>query len=67
MSSSVESAGPPKTSSPPRSEKLSLLTKLSFGVGDMGAGMTATIMVFYLLYFLTEVAGLPPGLAGTVC
>ena len=51
---------------PQRSEKLSLLTKLSFGVGDMGAGMTATIMVFYLLYFLTEVAGLPPGLAGTV-
>jgi GPH family glycoside/pentoside/hexuronide:cation symporter len=46
--------------------KLSLLTKLAYGVGDMGSGMTATVMVFYLLFFLTEVAGLPPGLAGVV-
>ena len=66
MSSSVDPGIQPAVSAPPRSEKLSLVTKLAFGVGDMGAGMTATIMVFYLLYFLTEVAGLPPGLAGTV-
>ncbi|MEM9566916.1 MAG: MFS transporter [Cyanobacteria bacterium P01_E01_bin.34] len=66
MSSSVDPGIQPAATSHPRSEKLSLVTKLAFGVGDMGAGMTASIMVFYLLYFLTEVAGLPPGLAGTV-
>lgn len=65
MSSSIETNIQPAASLQ-RSEKLSLLTKLAFGVGDMGAGMTATTMVFYLLFFLTEVAGLPAGLAGTV-
>ncbi|WP_051039771.1 MFS transporter [Synechococcus sp. PCC 7336] len=65
MTSSSESKAIEPRETPP-SEKLSLVTKLAFGVGDMGAGMTATIMVFYLLFFLTEVAGLPPGLAGTV-
>lgn len=50
----------------PTSGKLSLKTKLAYGAGDMGAGMTATLLVFSLLIFLTNVAGLNPGLAGTV-
>ena len=32
----------------------------------MGAGITATLLVFSFLIFLTNVAGLSPGLAGTV-
>ncbi len=50
----------------PTSGKLSLKTKLAYGAGDMGAGITATLLVFSLLIFLTNVAGLNPGLAGTV-
>lgn len=50
----------------PRSEKLKFSTKLAYGAGDLGAAMTANILVFYLLFFFTDVAGLPPGLAGMV-
>ncbi|MBD2578307.1 MFS transporter [Oscillatoria sp. FACHB-1406] len=48
----------------PEREKLSFLTKLSFGSGDLGAAITANILVFYLSPFLTDVAGLTPFLAG---
>ncbi|MCT7975904.1 MFS transporter [Laspinema olomoucense] len=47
-------------------DKLSLSTKLAYGAGDMGAGITTILISFSLLIFLTEVAGLDPGLAGTV-
>lgn len=47
-------------------EKLKLSTKLAYGAGDMGAGITTILISFTLLIFLTEVAGLDPGLAGTV-
>ncbi len=47
-------------------EKLSISTKLAYGAGDMGAGITTILISFTLLIFLTEVAGLDPGLAGTV-
>jgi GPH family glycoside/pentoside/hexuronide:cation symporter len=47
-------------------EPINLSTKLAFGAGDMGAGMTANLVVFSFLVFLTNVAGLSPGLAGTV-
>lgn len=46
--------------------KLSLSTKLAFGAGDMGAGITATLTAFSFLIFLTNVANLRPALAGTV-
>ncbi|MEO0409053.1 MAG: MFS transporter, partial [Cyanobacteria bacterium P01_A01_bin.135] len=45
---------------------LSLSTKLAYGAGDMGAGLTANLVVFSFLAFLTNVAGLSPALAGTV-
>jgi len=48
------------------SEKLSFATKLAFGAGDMGPAMTANILVFYLLPFFTNVAGLPANLAGSI-
>jgi glycoside/pentoside/hexuronide:cation symporter, GPH family len=50
----------------PKSEKLKFTTKLAYGAGDLGAAITANILVFYLLFFFTDVAGLPPGLAGSV-
>jgi GPH family glycoside/pentoside/hexuronide:cation symporter len=50
----------------PQSEKLKFTTKLAYGAGDLGAAITANILVFYLLFFFTDVAGLPPGLAGSI-
>ncbi len=48
------------------SERLNLTTKIAYGAGDLGPAITANISVFYLLFFLTDVAGLPAGLAGSV-
>jgi glycoside/pentoside/hexuronide:cation symporter, GPH family len=50
----------------PSSEKLHFTTKLAYGAGDLGPAITANISVFYLLFFLTNVAGLSPALAGSV-
>ncbi|MGB3532774.1 MAG: MFS transporter [Microcoleaceae cyanobacterium] len=47
-------------------QKLSFWTKLAFGAGDLGTAITANILVFFLLFFLTNVAGLPAGLAGSI-
>ncbi|MGK7891603.1 MAG: MFS transporter, partial [Leptolyngbyaceae cyanobacterium] len=52
--------------SPPATTKLPLSAKLAFGAGDMGAGLTANLVVFSFLAFLINVAGVSPGLAGTV-
>ncbi len=49
-----------------KTEKLNFTTKLAYGSGDMGPAITANILVFFLLYFFTNVAGLPPGLAGSI-
>ncbi|MBE7383772.1 MAG: MFS transporter [Leptolyngbya sp. SIO1E4] len=46
--------------------KLSFLTKLAYGAGDMGTGMTTNLIAFSFLIFLTDVAGLNPLAAGTV-
>ncbi len=46
--------------------KLSLWTKVAYGIGDMGAGMTSNLIAFSFLIFLTKVAGLNPLAAGTV-
>jgi GPH family glycoside/pentoside/hexuronide:cation symporter len=48
------------------SPKLDFKTKLAFGAGDLGPAITANISVFFLLVFLTNVAGMPAGLAGSV-
>ena len=45
---------------------LSFKTKLAYGAGDSGAGITATLLAFSFLIFLTNVANLRPALAGTV-
>jgi len=47
-------------------QKLNFSTKLAFGAGDLGPALCANLLIFYLLFFLTNVAGLPPGLAGSI-
>ena len=58
-----EFSAPGEPLAPP---KLSLWTKLAYGAGDMGAGMTSNLIAFSFLIFLTEVAGIQPLAAGTV-
>ncbi|BAY17525.1 putative sugar transporter [Anabaenopsis circularis NIES-21] len=48
------------------SRKLDFKTKLAYGAGDLGPAITANISIFFLLVFFTNVAGLPPGIAGSV-
>jgi glycoside/pentoside/hexuronide:cation symporter, GPH family len=48
----------------PLDKKIDLSTKLAFGAGDLGTAITAMIGISYLSPFLTDVAGLSPGLAG---
>jgi len=50
----------------PAPEPLRLSTRLAYGAGDFGPAVTANILVFYLLFFLTDVAGLSAGWAGSV-
>ena len=47
------------------SEKLSLRTKIGFGLGDIYGGGSGVIISFYYLYFLTDVIRINPALAGT--
>jgi glycoside/pentoside/hexuronide:cation symporter, GPH family len=49
-----------------RSEKLNFTTKLAYGAGDFGPAIAASILAFFLLYFFTNVAGLPAGLSGII-
>ncbi|MEB3338922.1 MAG: MFS transporter [Leptolyngbyaceae bacterium] len=49
-----------------QSEKLSFATKLAYGAGDLGPAITANIQVVFLLFFFTNVAGINPGLAGSI-
>jgi GPH family glycoside/pentoside/hexuronide:cation symporter len=48
------------------SEKLDFSTKLAYGAGDLGTAITANVLAVFLLIFFTNVAGLSPGLAGSV-
>ncbi len=46
--------------------KLNFKTKFFYGVGEIGASSFITIRAFFQLFFLTNVAGLNPSLAGMV-
>jgi GPH family glycoside/pentoside/hexuronide:cation symporter len=52
-----------KTASP---NKLSFVTKLAYGVGDLGPAIVATINGFFLNAFLIEVAGIRPATAALI-
>jgi GPH family glycoside/pentoside/hexuronide:cation symporter len=45
-------------------EKLSSAVKLGYGIADSGAGIMIQCVSLYLLFYLTDVAGLRPELAG---
>jgi GPH family glycoside/pentoside/hexuronide:cation symporter len=45
---------------------LNTKTKLGYGIGEFSKEIPGSILVFFLLFFLTNVAGLNPGLAGSV-
>lgn len=47
------------------SQKLSLKTKLGFGVGDLGGNLFFTVLSFWALNYLTDSVGLSAALAGT--
>ncbi|MBE9039723.1 MFS transporter [Oscillatoriales cyanobacterium LEGE 11467] len=63
MNDSPASASAPLPSVP---EKMSFLEKLSFGAGDLGPAITANVLVFFLAFFFTDVAGLPAALAAWI-
>lgn len=48
-----------------RPDKLSLKTKIGFGIGDLGGNLFFTIIGFYLLNYLTNSFGLAAAAAGT--
>ena len=52
------------TTAAPTQGKLSLRKKLLFSTGDLSTSIPLAILMFYQLYFLTDVAGLRPDLAG---
>lgn len=47
-------------------EKLSFLSKLAYGSGDLGTAITAGLRAFFLLFFLTDVARLSPAAAASI-
>lgn len=47
-------------------EKLSLKTKIAYGLGDLYGGGAFIVIGTYYLYFLTDVLRINPALAGTV-
>ncbi|APB34270.1 Na+/melibiose symporter and related transporters [Gloeomargarita lithophora Alchichica-D10] len=47
-------------------QRLSFGEKLSYGAGDLGPAIAANLIVVFQLIFFTNVAGLNPGIAGTV-
>jgi GPH family glycoside/pentoside/hexuronide:cation symporter len=48
----------------PKSTALPLRTKLLFSTGDLSTSIPLAILMFFQLYFLTDVAGLRPDYAG---
>lgn len=50
----------------PVTAPLDLKTKLGYGVGELSKEIPGSILVFFLLFFFTDVVGLSPGLAGSV-
>lgn len=47
-------------------QKLSLLTKISYGIGEIAGSTTGSIRTFYMMFFITNVAGLNANLAGMI-
>ena len=46
-------------------KKLSVITKMKYGVGDFGMAVVTAMLQFSMLFYYTDVVGVKPGLAGT--
>ncbi len=60
------SNGLPPTARSEYERPLGFWTKMAFGAGDLGPAMNANLVIFFQLVFLTNVAGIPAGLAGSI-
>ena len=47
-------------------EKVPFSVKLGYGIGDIGSNFFIVVTGFFLLYFLTDIVGVEPALAGMV-
>lgn len=47
-------------------DRISILEKIGFGMGDAGNNMTFAAVVMYLSYFYTDVYGISPAVVGTI-
>ena len=47
-------------------KKLPGKTKLGYAIGQIGTSVPYNLVIFYLLFFFTDVAGIEPGFAGTI-
>ncbi|MGK7942635.1 MAG: MFS transporter [Crocosphaera sp.] len=45
---------------------LNFSTKLTYGIGELSGSLPSNILVFFFLFFLTNIAGLNPGVAGVI-
>ncbi|YAI82643.1 MAG: MFS transporter [cyanobacterium endosymbiont of Rhopalodia sterrenbergii] len=45
-------------------KKLTFRTKFFYGIGELSGALPSSILIFFFLFFLTNIAGLSPGLAG---
>lgn len=46
-------------------EKLTMKTKIFYGIADLGISLLTASIQFFLLFYYTDIAGINPGLAGT--
>lgn len=46
--------------------KLSLMTRIAYGIGDFGPSMAGNTLMVFFFFFLTTIAGLSPDLAGII-
>ena len=46
-------------------KKLSMATKLKYGVGDFGLAVVTAMLQFSMLFYYTDVVGVNAGIAGT--
>ncbi|MGB3641111.1 MAG: MFS transporter, partial [Rivularia sp. (in: cyanobacteria)] len=61
----MNNSSPPRTVTSER-EQLNFTTKLAYGAGELGGAIPNNILVFFVLFFFTNVAGLSAGLAGSL-
>lgn len=47
-------------------KKLSVKTKLGYGIGQTGDSIGYNVFYIFFLFFLTDIAGVSPGIAGTI-